>query len=535
MTHPTTEMPASAVLIAALRDPACYPHAVEKVDIVQTHISWIVLTGSFAYKIKKPVDLGFLDFTTLAARKRFCETELALNRRFAPALYEAVVGIGGGVDHPRVGGGGEVIEYAVRMREFPQSALASRLLANRELSGAHIDALAARIAAFHAQAGVAAAGSAYGAAEAVIGAARENFAQLAQLLPDAADQEPLAALRTWTDDEYHARENLFAARQEQGRVRECHGDLHLGNIVLLDGALTPFDCIEFDPALRWIDVMSEAAFLVMDCMDRGRPDFAFRFLNGYLEASGDYAGLALLRFYLVYRALVRAKVHALRAAQTTQSEHTRLTAASRDYIALADRCAHERRGALVLMRGLSGSGKSVLAQAFAERLGAIRVRSDVERKRLAGLAPRADSGSPLGGGIYTSDLTCATYHRLCDLARACVSAGYTAIVDATSLARWQRDLFRREAVSLAVPFVIVDVTAPEATLRSRIEARIAAGHDASEAGTPVLERQLASRQALAHDEMPAVLTINTERADREAMLNAACEALHARLATMFRL
>jgi len=537
----TAVLEGSAPLIAALCSPECYTHPVRRIEVLETHISWIILTGQYAYKIKKPVNLGFLDFSTLEARRRYCEEELRLNRRFAPSLYETVVKITGSADHPRVGGegapldgNGTAIEYAVKMREFPQGVLASRLLADGVLSGAHIDALAARIAAFHAATGVAARGSSHGAPEAVITPARENFLQLGSLLPDAADQARIAELRAWTEREYNARWSLFVARQAQGCVRECHGDLHLGNIVMLDGQLTPFDCIEFNPALRWIDVMNEVAFLVMDLMDRGHADFAYRFLNAYLGVSGGYAGLDVLRFYLVYRALVRAKVHGLRAAQDSISanERGRLLGASRGYVELAQHCARGACPAIILMHGMSGSGKSMIAQALAENTGAIRLRSDVERKRLSGLEPLARSGSTLASGIYTADLTLATYNRLLDLARMATIAGYVAVVDATFLKRWQRDLFRHQAHVRGIPFVIVDVTAPEAVLRTRIVARNTAGDDASEADQAVLAHQLAQREALTGEESAVVLQVDSSRADVQATLHEACEALRARLAAL---
>lgn len=518
-------------LIAVLCNAACYPHAVSRIEVIETHISWVILTGGYAYKIKKPVSLGFLDFSTLAARRGYCEEELRLNQRLAPDLYEAVVPITGSPDCPVIGGNGSAFEYAVKMREFAQSALASRLLADGALGATHIDAFAVRIAGFHAQTGVAAHGSPYGSPDAVIEPARENFAQLERLLTDAADQARSAGMRAWTEREFQARWAQFEARHRQGCVRECHGDLHLGNVVMLDGALTPFDCIEFNPALRWIDVMSEVAFLAMDLADRQRSDLAARFVNAYLETSGDYGGLSVLRFYLVYRAMVRAKVHALRAAQVdvAAAEHGRLLGASRGYLDLAQRFTHDAQPALILMHGLSGSGKSMLAQSLAQQLGAIRLRSDVERKRLSGFTALARSGSAVAAGLYTTDITSATYHRLVDLARSGLNAGYPVIIDATFLKRWQRDLFRREADTRQVSLAIVDVTAPHAVLRSRIGARLAAGGDASEADPAVLEHQLAQAEALDVEETRATLHIDTARADPATTQRDAEAALRQRL------
>lgn len=519
----------STALIEALRDPARHAQATAPIRVLETHISWVILTGQHAYKIKKPVDLDFLDFTSLEARRRYCEEELRLNRRFAPGLYEAVVKITDSVNHPIIDGIGPAIEYAVKMREFPQSALASRMLTDGSLTPAHIDAFAQRIAAFHATAEPVANGASYGKPSTVIASARDNFVQLAALLPQDADQSRIAELRSWTEQEYAARQACIYERYHQGAVRECHGDLHLGNLVLLDDALVPFDCIEFDPALRWIDVINEVAFVAMDLLDRGAPTLGWRFLNRYLEASGDYAGLQVLRFYVVYRALVRAKVHALRAAQAgvPAGECERLMDAARGYLALARQWSRHRRPAIVLMHGYSGSGKSAVASASAENIGGICVRSDVERKRIASLAPTARSGSALDAGLYAEGQTAATYQRLLELARLITEAGYAAIVDATFLQRWQRELFCQYARAHHLPWIIADVIAPEATLRARISERLASGLDASEADASVLSGQIANAEALSDDERTAILSIDTECDDRAAMQRKACLALQA--------
>ncbi len=523
----------SDAFAAALRIPLRCTHPVTHFEVLETHISWVILTGTYAYKIKKPVSLGFADFSTLESRHRYCEEELRLNRRLAPGIYEAVVPLTGGADGLTVGGKGVPIEFAVKMREFPQSALASRMLAGGQLGPEHVAALAARLAAFHAEAGVAARGCSHGTPDAVIEDARENFTQLDVLLPAPADRKRLTELREWTEREHAEHWACFNTRHAQGSVRECHGDLHLGNIVMLDSALTPFDCIEFNPALRWIDVMSDIAFLAMDLTDRTRADLAAHLLNAYLEASGDHAGIEVLRFYLVYRALVRAKVHALRAVQHTHNppEGARLIAASRDYVRLAQRCASQRQPAIILMHGLSGSGKSALAQSCAQHIGAFCLRSDIERKRIAGVAPAARSRSGLDAGLYTVDLTGATYHRLLDLTRMGVNAGYPVIVDATFLKRWQRDLFRREAGSRNVPFIIIDVVAPEAVLHSRIAARLAQGGDASEANAAVLRQQRAQAEALTAEESSRVVCIDSASADVRTTRQQANQALRTLLGT----
>ncbi|OFW18277.1 MAG: hypothetical protein A3H97_24000, partial [Acidobacteria bacterium RIFCSPLOWO2_02_FULL_65_29] len=464
-------------------------------------------------------------------RRRFCEEELRLNRRLAPQLYDAVVEIRGTPESPRIEGTGPVFEYAVKMREFPQDALASRLLAADRLGPRQIEQLAATIAAFHESATAAETGSAFGSPRTVLAPALQNFEQLLPLLATLEDRAVLAALREWTEREHRTRHALFEKRREGGAVRECHGDLHLGNIVLIDGKLIPFDCIEFNAELRWIDVMSEAAFLVMDLTDRRRPDLAFRFLNAYLELTADYGGLGILRFYLVYRAMVRAKVHCIRASQpgVLSAERTRLFAAGRDYLGLAQHFTRGARAAIVITHGLSGSGKTAISQSVAPHLGAIRIRSDVERKRLCGMGLLARSGSKVETGIYTQELTRATYERLAQLARTVTGAGYPAIVDGAFLRRWQRDLFRDLAGELGVPFAILDVCAPEPVLRARLTQRASSGGDASEADQAVLTHQLSTREPIADDEAREAVRVDSGLSGSDAAAERACHALAQRL------
>jgi aminoglycoside phosphotransferase family enzyme/predicted kinase len=497
-------------LSAALQDPNCYPHPVAGVRVLETHISWVLLTGEYAYKIKKPVNLGFLDFTTLGLRRHYCAEELRLNRRLAPELYLDLVEVRGTPAAPRISGTGPVLEYAIRMREFPQASLASRALARGEFGPPEADALAARIARFHAEAPRARVEERFGAPDAVLADALRNFEQVLPIARSAPDERILRGLRRWTEREFASRRDAFAERKQEGMVRECHGDLHLGNIVLLEGRPVPFDCIEFNDGLRWIDVMNEAAFLAMDLEDRGRRDLAWRFLNRYLEATGDYAGLAVLPFYLVYRALVRAKVHLLRSRQAglVRAEKSRLARAFQGYLALAARLAAPERPALILAHGLSGSGKTTLTQPLIEALGAVRVRSDLERKRAHGFAPLASSVSSVGTGIYSAGANTATYLRLAELAQEALRAGFSAVVDAAFLKRVERDAFRAIAERLEAPFMILEFRAPLEVLRERITHRLARADDASEADLAVLEHQLAAREPLTPAEMAVSFAVD---------------------------
>jgi uncharacterized protein len=499
------------VLIRELRRPTAFPHEVDSVRMLETHISYVLLTGRYAYKIKKAVDLGFVDYRALGDRRRYCEEEVRLNRRLAPDIYLDVVPISGPAASPVVGSSGPAIEYAVKMREFSQGALLSHMLDRGELTTSHIDALADRIAAFHGAIEVAGADGPFGRPDEVHRFALDNFAQLHDGVDNESDRAALEALRQWTDRDYQARRHQFQARRRQGFVRECHGDLHLNNIALVDNHVTVFDCIEFNDHMRWGDVMGEVAFVVMDLEDRQRPDLAFRFLNGYLERTGDYSGLAVLRFFLVYRAMVRAKVTWFRAAQLASGQQkTEAVAEYRGYVKLAERFAQTPKPAIVLMHGLAGSGKTTYSQALVEATGGVRIRSDVERKRVHGLLAGTHGRSAIDSGLYASAATKQTYEHLYALARQIAAAGYVAIVDAASLKRWQRDMFRDLAAEPGVPFVIVSVTANDATLRQRVAARAAAGQDASDADTDVLDHQQRTQDPLAVDEQLSTVMIKSD-------------------------
>jgi aminoglycoside phosphotransferase family enzyme/predicted kinase len=506
---------ASPAFIRAFFDPSVYSHPVGEVELIETHISWVLLAGEFAYKIKKPVDFGFLDFSTLDKRHYYCEEELRLNRRWAPSIYLEVLPITGTPQRPFLGGEGLPFEYALKMRRFPQEIRLDHLLNRGELGASHIDLLAKSLAHFHVALPAATVDSPYGSPERVLHPMEENFAQIRPLLRENEDKASLERLRLWSAEEAIRLRGELAERKQQGFIRECHGDLHLGNIVLLDGVPIPFDCIEFNDNLRWIDSVSDLAFTVMDLLDRKRPDFAQRLLNGWLEHTGDYQGLRLLRLYQVYRAMVRAKVAALRAAQAGHDAVSleAMWTEYRGYISLAEQLSRPGTPLLLITCGLSGSGKTTLTQPLVEQAGAIRLRSDIERKRLFGLQALEKSGSAVNGGIYSTDASQRTYERLLELACQVIGAGYPVIVDATFLRRSQRDAFHDLASRLNVPFAILDFQAREETLRERIRRRQAANNDASEADMAVLEKQLANRESFSASEQPYVIPIDSELAD----------------------
>lgn len=466
--------------------------------LIETHISWVLLDGEHAWKIKKPVRLPFLDASALATRARLCREELRLNRRLAPSIYLDVVAIRGSARAPRLGGVGPAIEYALRMRQFPDGALLSEQLAAGRLRSQHLEQLAQRLAAFHRDAEVADPATPWGTPQAVEADTRRLLVSLEATGEVAAS----ATLRTWVDAQLPGLRPIWQARRDGGRVREGHGDLHLANAVRLGDEVTAFDCLEFDPELRWIDVLSDVGFLVMDLLAHGRGDLGYRFLNAYLDDSGDHAGLAVLRWYLVYRALVRALVARIRSGQ---GGATGLP----DYLALAQRLAGGGDARLLITHGLSGSGKSHLALRLIGQAQAIRLRSDVERKRLHGLGAQDRSVSPPGGGIYGPEAGRRTYARLREAAEVALHAGERVIVDAAFLHRGEREAFRGLAQGLGVPFTILHCHAPESLLRGRVQARRTQGVDVSEADLAVLERQRGDVEPLTSAEQAHAVSVDT--------------------------
>ena len=493
-------------MVAALRRTLQARQGGQAVEVIETHISLVLLAGGLAYKLKKALNLGFLDFTTLAARQHFCAEELRLNRRLAPALYLGAVPITGSVAAPEIGGAGPIIDCAVEMRAFAQDGLWDRVAARGELRAAHVDELASLLSDFHRDATVAETGTRFGGPPQVRAPMLENLDALAGLLDDDASRSRLARLQAWEATAFAELEPAFAQRQRDGCVRECHGDLHLGNVTLIDGVSTVFDCIEFNDDFRWIDVVSDLAFMAMDLRGHGLPQLSHRFVNAYLQRSGDYAGARMLKYYLVHRALVRAKVSALRAGQAQAGATAPdAAAAARHFLELAELQGASAGAALMITHGLSGSGKTTQTQGLVETAGAIRVRADVERKRLHGLDELARSGSGLNTGLYSEAATRGTYARLCELAIPILQGGMRVVLDATFLRREQRQQACRTAAALGVPFFILDFDADLQQLRHRIAQRAAQGRDAAEADTRVLDAQRESAEPLAADELPRVI------------------------------
>jgi len=496
---------AAADLIEGLLSPAAYPHEVGQVELVETHISWVFLAGEYAYKIKKPVDFGFLDFTTLAKRHHYCEEEVRLNRSWAPNLYFEVVPITVVDGKPCIAGEGMPIEYAVRMRQFPYDMRLDRQLAIGELRGEDMLELATEIARQHLNA------TPIKPSERLLRGTRQQIHDNYEALAGNVSNAFLSAQRHWMESKLDDYGPIIAKRTKEGFFRECHGDLKLANIVRLPEGIRAFDCIEFNRDLREIDLVADYAFLTMDLKVRGAAGLASIFLNRYLELTGDYSGACLLPIYEVYRSLVRAKILGikLREVGATESAASDRRAMKR-YCALARSLTMQRRPILVAMTGYSGSGKSWLSTRLIPGLAAIRLRSDLERKRLAGLSPAADSKSGIESGIYDRATTGAVYEQLLETAGELLRTGLNVIVDASFLSASHRRLARETAERSGAEFALVRTVASETELQKRLKNRGQAAN-VSEADVAVLRHQLDSADLLAADEMGAAIIVDTEQ------------------------
>jgi len=506
---------ATPLLIDRLQLPEAYPHATAEIRLIETHISWVLLTGHFVYKIKKPCNHGFLDFTTLEKRQHFCEEEIRISGRFAPQLYLAAVPITGSFERPRVGGTGEPIEWAVKLVQFDEDERLDRVFEAGRLDREACRRLGRRIAEIHAGLPRAESDSDFGSPERVREAAGTILEQLARHRPEAALRA--AAVGRWLDTRIAANRDVMLRRMVSGSIRGCHGDLHLANLVLHEGQLTPFDAIEFSPSLRWIDVANDIAFLVMDLEARGRPDLAAEVGNAWIESSGDHAAARVLPLYRVSRAAVRAAVAAIQLGQSASADETRragLRAESDRYLDLAERIMAPPRPVMLATCGVSGSGKSRLAAELVAAVPAIRLRSDVERKRMAGLS----ASDPGGAGLYDAAATRATYERLAEQAAAILAAGTSVVVDATCSRRDQRERLAAVATRAGVPLVWLALEAPRELLAARIAARAAEGGDPSDADTNVLAAQLDSREPITSAELAAsdAILMQLGPADTEA-------------------
>jgi aminoglycoside phosphotransferase family enzyme/predicted kinase len=498
-------------VVEALCRPEAYPHPADKtIQLVETHISWVFLTGRFAYKLKKPVNLGFLDFSTLEKRLHCCREELRLNRRLCPEIYLNVLPVVRAGDTYLVGADGLIVDYAVQMVQFDRNLELDRLLTNNDLTTDQIDQISSIVAAFHSSIPPAHPATDFGKPEILIVPVLENFTHTERILSTPEEISVLENIKAWSIGEYHRLHDVFLERKARGFVRQCHGDMHTGNMVLWKDRIVIFDCIEFNPNLSVIDIISDFAFLFMDLQHSGKRSIAWRVLNDYLSITGDYEGLQLLRFYCTYRAMVRAKVTAIRFLQETDSEsRTSILNEHTSYVQLALEYTSTALPTIMLTCGVSGSGKTTFSRQAASRTGSIHIRSDIERKRLFGLHPLEKSRSLAKTDIYSCDATERTYARLLEIAGLCLSNGYTVIVDATFIRTAERETFIHLAEKAGRRCRILCFAAPDQVLRARVEERSAKGTDASEADTSVLEAQLLAFEPLSDQERKLTVVIDT--------------------------
>jgi uncharacterized protein len=485
-------------LIKSLLKSAAYPEPTAEVRLIETHVSYIFMTDSFVYKVKKPVDFGFLNFTTLDRRRFYCEEEVRLNRRLCPEIYLGVVELRSVPGGAAFGGSGTLIDYAVKMKRLPEDRMLENLLQRGELLPEQMAAIARVIGDFHGRASRGAQISAQGSSAAIRSNWEENFRQAAPYSPRTIPRDELTLMRDWVARFLDGHEDLLRARVEGGFIRECDGDLHLGNICLTD-RICIFDCIEFNERFRYIDTAADIAFLLMDLEYARRADLCPPFLESYREVTGDPVPAALLNFYKANRAFVRGKVKSFRLSEQgiPQGELQAVQTAARSYFRLArGYCLRERLSpSLIITCGLSGSGKSALARELSRELGFSHLSSDLTRKTLAGLAPTARGNGDYDQGIYSAASNRATYRTLLEEAERELSCGRCVVVDATFRRAADRRVFRALAGQLGVPFFLLQFQLDEKLTSQRLEQRLREPGEISDAGRELLPRQAAEFEA----------------------------------------
>jgi aminoglycoside phosphotransferase family enzyme/predicted kinase len=493
-------------LIDSLKNPEFFPHPVEQIEVIETHISWLILTGKYAYKIKKPVDFGFLDFTTLTKRQHCCEEELRLNQRLAPDIYLEVVAIGGTPEQPVLGAEEAIFEYAVKMTQFNPQQRLDLLLHNKRFDPNWIDLLAEQIAEFHSRVPIVANDSPWGETTTIWEVVSDNFMHITDVIAELDDWSKVQKLAQYTAQQFRHLTPLIEKRKAGGHIRECHGDLHLANITLYKDELRLFDCIEFNLQFRWIDTINDLAFLLMDLEANGEFRWANRCLNRYLEISGDYEALPLLNFYKAYRSMVRAKVAVLGDMHDLKT--------LRRYLRLTDYYAKKPKPLLLLMHGISGSGKSHLSQQIIDQIDAIRIRSDVERKRL--YRELSLKGEKLE--LYGPQMNAHTFNHLLDTSSDLLINGYSVIVDATFIRKRTRKSYIELAQRLGVEVRIIACECEPKLIEARLKKRTSEGNDASDADIDVMQDQKAHLQKLSSKEQKLTITVDTDDDDAPSRL-----------------
>ena len=496
--------------VAALLRPAAYPHPADDLHLHETHVSWVVLAGPYAYKVKKPVDLGFLDFSTPERRAAACADEVRLNRRLCPDVYLGVVRLVERRGAYFVGGTGRPVEPAVRMRRLPDAGMLPNLLATGAVDARLVGRIARRLARFHARAATGPGVDEYGGPATVRANWDENFAQTAPFVGRMVPASVQEAIVAYVERFLAEQRALLERRVAAGRIREGHGDLHAGSICVEGRRLQLFDCLEFSARFRCADVAAEVAFLAMDLDHYGRADLAAAFVDAYVRDGGDRELARLLDFYKCYRAYVRGKVASLRLAEPglAPAQEVDVVAEARAYFDLAwAYTGGLARPTLVVTMGLPASGKTSLARALARRLGLVHLASDVVRKELAGLQPTEHGGAGFGQGLYDPATTRRTYATLRRRAGRWLRRGRSVVLDATFGRVAERAAVRRLAARTGARLVVFHCRAAKATLRERLAARAGDSGVVSDAR---LEHWPALRAAYAEPaELAGVVAVDT--------------------------
>lgn len=475
-------------------DPKLYGRDVKDVRLIQTHTSWVFLTGTFAYKVKKPVNFGFLDYTTLSGRRFFCTEEFRLNQTLSPDIYVEVQPITEVRGRLRLGGKGRAVDYCLKMKELPQAWIMTEQLKQGNVTFEHVDQIARSIAAFHGRAERGREVAQYGSSEVIKLNWDENFAQTLEFRGRTIAYHAFDEIKSTVERFIAEHRHLFRYRREAGYVRRCHGDLHSKNI-FVDNGVHIFDCIEFNPRFSCSDVASEIAFMAMDLEYSDRKDLADYFVERYIVYTRDSGLLRLLNFYKCYRAYVRGKVTSfnLNDPGIGVQDKAKAREIAREYFELSRRCAAGLRAApkLVVMMGLPGVGKSYVARRLAEQMGAFHLLSDSIRKQLLGISPSARRFEGFGKGIYKGDIGRKTYDEMMRRASMFLSAGHPVVMDATFLREDSRAKAREVARKAGVPMLLVSADCPERTVVSRLRRRKMEGSFSD--ATLAVYRQMKSR------------------------------------------
>ena len=468
-------MPSLTDIVKALLNTEAYPEKPTQISLVQTQMSFVFIAGDFVYKIKKPVDLGFLDYTTLEKRHYLCQKEVELNRRLCPETYLGVVPITSINNTITVDGEGEIIEYAVKMKRLPQDLMMNILLEKNLINPKMISRLATKLSEFHARAGTSHEIRHFGTPEAIKFNTDENFSQTEKYISLTLSPRQFEAIKNYTDRFFTENRNIFEKRIFDDKIRDCHGDLHAAHVCFTNG-ICIYDCIEFNDRFRYCDVTSEIAFLAMDLDHYGRADLSRLFVEQYIQQSKDLELINLLNFYKCYRAYVRGKVESFKLDDPfiPEEDKVRIKSVASGYFDLAESYTW-MKPLLLITTGLVGSGKSTISGELARRIGLVILSSDIIRKQIAGITPTERRFENFNDGIYSAEFTRLTYDTLFREAGKFLSRGISVILDASFISKQERLKAENLARECGANYFIVECRLREEIIKERLASRLKLG------------------------------------------------------------